>query len=96
VSRRAVSEAALSAAEAANRSKDELAMLSMNYAHLTAIMDGLGYSRWKLDEEKTALALETIERNANLQMQLIEDLLDISRIIRGDLPLSFRLVERFK
>jgi len=31
--------------------------------------------------------------NANLQMQLIEDLLDISRIIRGDLPLSFRLVE---
>jgi len=26
-------------------------------------------------------------------MQLIEDLLDISRIIRGDLPLSFRLVE---
>jgi len=40
----------------------------------------------KLDEEKTALALETIERNANLQMQLIEDLLDISRIIRGICP----------
>jgi signal transduction histidine kinase len=37
-----------------------------------------------LDEDKAAIAIETIERNANLQMQLIEDLLDISRIIRGN------------
>jgi PAS domain S-box-containing protein len=93
---RAVSEAALSAAEAANRSKDEfLAMLSHELrTPLTAIIGWAGILHaGKLDEEKTALALETIERNANLQMQLIEDLLDISRIVRGDLPLSFRLVK---
>jgi CheY-like chemotaxis protein/nitrogen-specific signal transduction histidine kinase len=83
-------------AEAANRSKDEfLAMLSHELrTPLTAILGWAGILHaGKLDEAKTALALETIERNANLQMQLIEDLLDISRIIRGDLPLNFHLVE---
>ena len=79
---RAVSEAALGAAEAANRSKDEfLAILSHELrTPLTAILGWAGILHaGKLDEEKAALALETIERNANLQMQLIEDLLDISR-----------------
>jgi len=37
----------------------------------------------KFDEATTARALETIERNAKTQAQLIEDLLDVSRIIQG-------------
>jgi len=42
----------------------------------------------KLDEKATARALEAIERNANSQVQLIEDILDVSRIIRGQLRLN--------
>ncbi len=89
-------QAARAAAEAANRSKDEfLAILSHELrTPLTAILGWAGILHaGKLDEEKAALALETIERNANLQMQLIEDLLDISRIIRGDISLNVHLVE---
>ncbi len=93
---RAVSEAAQSAAEAANRSKDEfLAIVSHELrTPLTAILGWAGILRaGKLDKDKAEIALETIERNANLQMQLIEDLLDISRIIRNDLSLNLDLVE---
>ena len=89
-------QAARAEAEAANRSKDEfLAILSHELrTPLTAILGWAGILHaGKLDEEKAALALETIERNANLQMQLIEDLLDISRIIRGDISLNVHLVE---
>ena len=43
--------------------------------------------RGKLDAAKTTQALATIERNAKLQVQLIDDLLDISRILRGKLSL---------
>ncbi len=41
-----------------------------------------------MDAAKTAYALETIERNAKLQTQLIEDLLDVSRILQGKLNLN--------
>ena len=84
-------QAARTAAETANRVKDEfLATLSHELrSPLNAI---LGWSQLlrarKLDEATTANALETIERNAKLQAQLIEDLLDISRIIRGKLRLN--------
>ena len=44
----------------------------------------------KFNEEKTNKALEIIERNAIAQTQLIEDLLDISRIIRGEVRLYAR------
>ncbi len=76
--------------EQANRVKDEfLAVLSHELrSPLNAI---LGWSKIlrtrKLDVTTIARALETIERNANLQTQLIEDLLDVSRIIRGKLIL---------
>ncbi|MBH8556097.1 PAS domain S-box protein [Nostocaceae cyanobacterium CENA357] len=93
---RAVSEAAQSAAEAANRSKDEfLAIVSHELrTPMTAIIGWAGMLQTgALDEAKVSLALETIERNANLQMQLIEDLLDISRIVRGELSLSIDLVD---
>ncbi|MBD2515908.1 PAS domain S-box protein [Nostoc sp. FACHB-973] len=93
---RAVSEAAQSAAEAANRSKDEfLAIVSHELrTPMTAIIGWAGMLQTgALDEAKATLALETIERNANLQMQLIEDLLDISRIVRGEISLSIDLVD---
>jgi len=93
---RAVSEAAQSAAEAANRSKDEfLAIVSHELrTPMTAIIGWAGMLQTGvLDEAKATLALEIIERNANLQMQLIEDLLDISRIVRGELSLSIDLVD---
>jgi CheY-like chemotaxis protein/two-component sensor histidine kinase len=52
----------------------------------------LGWSKLlqsrKIDPSKTAAALSTIERNAKLQAQLIEDLLDISRILQGKLTLN--------
>ncbi|MHC5832464.1 MAG: sensor histidine kinase, partial [Nostoc sp.] len=42
----------------------------------------------KFDEKALKKALETIERNAKLQAQLIEDLLDVSRILQGKLNLN--------
>ena len=47
----------------------------------------------KFDETTTARALETIDRNAKSLAQLIEDVLDVSRIIRGKLRLNLRPVE---
>ena len=89
-------QAARAEAEAANRTKDEfLATLSHELrTPLTAI---LGWSHLlktnKFDEPNTARALETIERNARSQSQLIDDLLDVSRIITGKLNLDVRPVE---
>lgn len=80
-----------SQAEAANRIKDEfLAVLSHELR--TPLNPILGWIRLlrgnTLDAVRTNLALETIERNAKLQTQLIEDLLDISRILQGKLGLK--------
>ena len=78
-------------AERANQMKDEfLAILSHELrTPLNAI---LGWSRLlrvkKFDEETIDKALETIERNAKSQAQLIEDILDVSRILRGKLNLN--------
>jgi PAS domain S-box-containing protein len=78
-------------AEQGNRIKDEfLAVLSHELR--SPLNPILGWSRLlqngKLDEAKTAQALATIERNAKLQAELIEDLLDVSRILRGKLSLN--------
>jgi signal transduction histidine kinase len=78
-------------AEAANRSKDEfLAMVSHELrTPLNAITGWAGMLlAGKLDAERTRRAIETIERNARAQAQLIDDLLDVSRIISGKLRLA--------
>jgi signal transduction histidine kinase/CheY-like chemotaxis protein len=93
---RAVSEAAQNAAEQANRLKDEfLAVLSHELR--SPLNPILGWSKLlqtrKFDEAKTAYALETIERNAKLQSQLMEDLLDVSRILQRKLSLNTSSVD---
>jgi PAS domain S-box-containing protein len=79
-------------AEAANRVKDEfLSTLSHELrTPLTAIMgwaDLLLHDEVEPDRRRTAI--ETIFRNANSQCQLINDLLEVSRIITGKLRLDF-------
>jgi signal transduction histidine kinase/ActR/RegA family two-component response regulator len=83
-------------AETANRIKDEfLAVLSHELR--SPLNPILGWSKLlltrKFDPAKTNYALETIERNAKLQSELIEDLLDVSRILRGKLSLNVCPVE---
>jgi PAS domain S-box-containing protein len=84
---------ARAAAEVANRSKDEfLATVSHELrAPLQAI---LGWARLlgsgKLDAATAARAFETIQRNAKTQAQLIDDILDVSRIVTGKLRLVAR------
>ncbi|MEI2579740.1 hybrid sensor histidine kinase/response regulator [Scytonema sp. PRP1] len=76
--------------EQANRIKDEfLAVLSHELrSPLNAILGWAKILRSRtLDPTSLSRALETIERNAKLQTQLIEDLLDVSRIISGKLTL---------
>ncbi|HEY9762986.1 MAG TPA: ATP-binding protein [Trichocoleus sp.] len=78
-------------AEQANRVKDEfLAVLSHELrSPLNPILGWAGLLRsGRLTPAKTTQAVEIIERNAKLQVQLIEDLLDVSRILRGKLSLS--------
>jgi PAS domain S-box-containing protein len=84
-------QAAREEAEAASRAKDEfLSMLSHELrTPLNAVM---GWTRMlqagKLDEEMMSRAVETINRNVQLQARLIEDMLDVSRIISGKLRLD--------
>jgi PAS domain S-box-containing protein len=82
-------------AEASNRAKDEfLAVLSHELrTPLTAM---LGWIRMlavgDLDGGATAHAIEVIERNTRLQAQIVEDLLDVSRIIAGKMMLEIHEV----
>ncbi|MEB3337100.1 MAG: AAA family ATPase [Leptolyngbyaceae bacterium] len=79
------------AAEQANRVKDEfLAVLSHELrTPLGPILGWVQFLRTrKLDSVATDRALATIERNARLQTSLIEDLLDISRILQGKLSMT--------
>ena len=90
------SEKARAAAEAANRSKDDfLAVLSHELrSPLTAI---LGWTRLLtrgvLATPKAATALDAIDRNARLQARLIDDLLDVSRIMAGKLEVERQPVD---
>lgn len=81
----------LEKAEAANRIKDEFLAI-VSHELRTPLNPILGWSKLlrsrKLSPTKVDKALETIERNASLQAQLIDDLLDVSRILRGKLNLT--------
>jgi PAS domain S-box-containing protein len=83
--------AARAQAETANRVKDEfLAVLSHELR--SPLNPILGWSKLlrtrPCDQATRERALEIIERNAKLQTQLIEELLDVSRILRGKLTLN--------
>ncbi|MBD2250081.1 PAS domain-containing protein [Nostoc parmelioides] len=83
-------------AESTNRIKDEfLAVLSHELrTPLNPIMGWAKLLRTRTYKEETVKqGLETIERNAKLQTQLIDDLLDVSRILRGKLNLNVCLVD---
>jgi signal transduction histidine kinase len=77
--------------EQANRLKDEFLAI-VSHELRTPLNSILGWAKAlrtrKFNESVTARALETIERNARLQTQLIENLLDISRLLRGKLLLD--------
>ena len=83
-------------AEQANRLKDEF-LATASHELRTPLTAVVGWSRMlrtgKLDAENSARALEAIERNATLQTKLIDDLLDVSRIITGKLTLDRRPIE---
>ncbi|MEX2147107.1 MAG: ATP-binding protein [Candidatus Rokuibacteriota bacterium] len=84
-------EAARAEAETANRLKDEfLAILSHELrTPLSAILGWAGVLvGGQLDPARTASAIHTIERNARMLAQIIDDLLDVSRIIAGKVSID--------
>ena len=88
-------QVAREAAERANRIKDEfLAVLSHELR--SPLNPILGWAKLlqtrKFDDVRTNQALATIERNARLQTQLIDDLLDVAKILRGKLSLNISSV----
>jgi PAS domain S-box-containing protein len=84
------------AAENANRLKDEF-LATLSHELRTPLNAILGWSQMlqtrDLDEDEQSRALNTIERSARAQNQLIDDLLDVSRIINGKLRLDVRAVD---
>jgi PAS domain S-box-containing protein len=82
--------------DAANTIKDEF-LATLSHELRTPLTSILGWSQLladgNLDEHASKLALVTIVRNARAQRQLIDDLLDISRIITGKLRLEVQPVE---
>ncbi|MEH1816751.1 MAG: PAS domain S-box protein [Nostoc sp.] len=89
-------QAARADAETANRMKDEF-LATLSHELRTPLNAILGWTQLlrtrKFDEATTGRALEIIERNTRSLTQLIEDVLDVSRIIRGTLHLSTDRVE---
>jgi PAS domain S-box-containing protein len=83
-------------AETANRLKDEF-LATVSHELRTPLTAIVGWSSMlrngNFDQPTTARAIETIERNALAQTQIIEDLLDVSRIITGKVTLDARPVE---
>jgi PAS domain S-box-containing protein len=83
-------------AEESNRMKDEF-LATVSHELRTPLTSIFGWSRLlssgTLDEETTARAISTIERNAKAQAQIIDDILDVSRIITGKLHFDAEAVE---
>jgi PAS domain S-box-containing protein len=89
-------KAARAEAEAANRTKDEF-LATVSHELRTPLNAMVGWvhllRKGNLDEATTERALTTIERNIRAQAQIIDDILDVSRIVRGSLTLHVRLVD---
>jgi PAS domain S-box-containing protein len=90
----AKAEAAYRDADAANRSKDEF-LATVSHELRTPLNAIMGWTQLLLakgantaDDERHRRGLETVVRNAKLQAQLIDDLLDVSRIISGKMRLD--------
>ena len=80
----------------ANRIKDEF-LATLSHELRTPLNAIVGWTRLlrsgRLDERSAGRALETIDRNATLQAKLVEDLLDVSRIITGKLRLRIASID---
>ena len=91
--------AARTQAEAASHAKDEF-LATVSHELRTPLTAILGWARLlsigDIHGKNARKAVETIERNAKAQAQLIEDLLDMSRIISGKLRLTFEPVNLAK
>jgi PAS domain S-box-containing protein len=83
-------------AEKANRLKDEF-LATLSHELRTPLNAVIGWSRilkaGRLDNESSLHAIEVIERNAWAQKQIIEDILDVSRVITGKLQLHLGPVD---
>jgi PAS domain S-box-containing protein len=83
-------------AEKANRLKDEF-LATLSHELRTPLNAVLGWARMlksgRLDPESSLHAIEVIERNAWAQKQIIEDILDVSRVITGKLQLRLAPVD---
>ncbi len=83
-------------AEESNRLKDEF-LATVSHELRTPLTAILGWSRMldpeSIDDPMAARALETIRRNAKAQSQIIDDILDVSRIITGKLYLDLHPME---
>jgi signal transduction histidine kinase len=80
----------------ANRAKEDF-LATLSHELRTPLNAMLGWTRLlrmgKLDRAAMTRALDTIERNAHVQEQLIADILDVSRIVTGKLRLELRPLE---
>lgn len=78
----------------ANEAKDQF-LATVSHELRTPLTSILGWSQMltsgRLDNAMAQRAIETIERNARAQAQIVEDLLDISRIVSGKLRLNVQL-----
>ena len=92
----AAAQSARAEADSANTVKDEF-LATLSHELRTPLTSILGWSHLltggQLDKQQTVRAIETIARNARAQGRLIDELLDISRIMTGKLCLDLRVVK---
>ena len=89
-------QAARAEAEAANRTKDQF-LATISHELRTPLNAVYGWAKMlragNLDDAGAARAVEVIERNAGVQVKMIDDLLDVSRITTGKLQLDVGVVD---
>ena len=87
---------ARAAAEDASRMKDEF-LATVSHELRTPLTSMLGWTYMlrsaDLDETAKVRALETIERNAKLQTQIVDDILDVSRIVTGKMHMDVQQID---